>query len=235
MGRVLIIGAGTETERRLRQALWEGDSLVDATSEPDDLPRLVRSGRFNCILVCDAPPRFDALSVCAAVRRMSFVPLVVLMDAPGDDRATRALEIGADEVIPVQVGSRRLLAHIRAVLRGRGPYSSATAGGPIRVGGLTVDRTRREATVSGCVIPLTRTEYRILEYLAERAGEAVERNRMFEDVWGYDADLSGKLLEVHIRRLRAKIEPDPRWPIYLLTVRGYGYRLADPSEIAPES
>ncbi len=229
MSRILIVDGDAEQSRSL-QRLLRSECFVPATvhDETSALEAL-RTGSFDGAVIGDGPG-LDAHACCRRIRESSFVPILIL--SPRNDPAyrTEGLDLGADDVLTVPFDPRELVARVRAVLRGRREYSASRAPGLIVVGRLTVDTVRREIRMGDRPLVLTHKEYAILQYLSERAGEAVARNRLFEDIWGYDAHLSGKLLEVYIRRVRGKMEPDPCHPTYLQTVRGFGYRLAAPGE-----
>ena len=187
---------------------------------------------FDGVLLNDSPPAMDGLVVCRCIRETSNVPIILLSRDGGLSHKVCCLESGADDFVVRPYDARELVARLRAVLRGRGEYSARRNREPIVIGDLVVDTVRHETCMLGRPLSLTHREFSIVRCLAERAGEAVPRDCLFEEVWGYDARLGGKLLEVYIRRVRCKLEPDPRRPAYLQTVRGFGYRLAEPKENA---
>lgn len=140
------------------------------------------------------------------------------------------LELGADDYVTKPFGRRELIARIRANLRKRGRASDLT-GSPsavrsaLRIGQLVIGLADREVAIGGRPVSLTRTEFEILSYLARNAGQALSRDQIVAQVWGYNGEESGRLLDSHIKNLRRKIEPDPRQPRFIVTMRQFGYKL----------
>jgi two-component system KDP operon response regulator KdpE len=145
----------------------------------------------------------------------------------GDEREkVRALDVGADDYITKPFGTEELLARLRAVLRRAGEDRDDPV---VRVGGLEIDRADRRVTRDGEEIHLTPIEFDILRELAQHVGKLVTQRQLLQAVWGPGYDLETHYLRVHVAHIRAKLEPDPSHPSYLITEPGVGYRLRDPA------
>ena len=172
-------------------------------------------------------PDADGLDVCRAIRALptsiASIP-VVMLTAKGDpmDRVV-GLEIGADDYLPKPFEPRELLARLRAVLR-RQRMQSAVA--VLRFGNLEIDREARSARVDGRPAALTSRQFDLLVALAERAGRVLSREQLLEAIGGDIAEATDRAVDVHIGRLRAAIEQDPKHPLHIITVRGIGYCFA---------
>ena len=180
-------------------------------------------------------PDMDGLEVCRRLRAMpgpvAQVP-VLMLTAKGDpmDRVI-GLEIGADDYLPKPFEPRELLARIRAILRRRGDGGTATAQTPaaanvMRFGSLEIDRDARTVSVSGQLAELTSYQFDLLVALAERAGRVLTRDQIMEAVRGRELEAFDRSIDVHMGRIRAAIEADPKAPKRILTVRGVGYVFA---------
>lgn len=167
-------------------------------------------------------PSMSGEDVCRSIRKTSSVP-VIMLTAKGDevDRVV-GLELGADDYVTKPFSTRELMARVKAVLRrGRSPLEATDVleGGDIRL-----DVERVEARVRGELVHLTRKEFDVLELLMRNQGRVLPRDTLMDQVWGTDYFGDTRTLDVHIKRLRAKCELDPREPVHLLTVRGLGYK-----------
>jgi two-component system response regulator RegX3 len=173
-------------------------------------------------------PRMSGIDVCRRIRQMSQVP-IIMVSAKGEEiDAVVGLEVGADDYVAKPYRLRELVARMRAVLR-RSPVGAGAAvigddDELITVGEVALYPQRHEVTVGGEALHLPLKEFELLEVLLEKAGRVVTRERLIDEVWGHDYVGDTKTLDVHIKRLRAKIEPDPSLPVRITTVRGVGYR-----------
>lgn len=231
MSRVLVVDDDTGLLQSLDRLLRKEGFIPTTVSHAHGALKAMEAedAEFDCVLLDVTMAGMDGLTCCRRIREFSHVP-IILVTARGDSMdKILGLELGADDYVTKPFNPRELVARMRAVMRGRREYSAARDDRQtIEAGSLTVDRCKREAFVEGKPANLTQREYSVLLYLAERIGEAVSRDAIFEDVWGYESELSGKSLDVYIRRVRRKIEKDPDNPAILQTVRGYGYKLAAP-------
>jgi two-component system KDP operon response regulator KdpE len=171
-------------------------------------------------------PDGSGVDVTSQVRTWSSLPIIVL-SAVGDEREkVRALDVGADDYITKPFGTEELLARLRAVLRRVGDGRDEPV---VTVGDLLIDLADRRVTRDGQQIHLTPIEFDILRELAEHAGKLVTQRQLLQAVWGPGYELETHYLRVHVAHIRAKIEPDPSHPSYLITEPGVGYRLREPA------
>lgn len=226
-----------EDDRRLASMVGDylgrnGIDLVLSGTATEGLARLAREP-FDLVLLDLMLPDADGLDVCRRIRASgSGVPLIMLT-AKGDptDRVV-GLEMGADDYLPKPFEPRELLARIRAVLR-RGAASSSKPGGAspapsrvLRFGRLEVDADARVARIDGAVRPMTARQFGLLLAMAERAGRVLSREQLMEVVKGESLEAFDRSIDVHVARIRAAIEDDPRNPRRIITVRGAGYVFA---------
>jgi two-component system KDP operon response regulator KdpE len=170
-------------------------------------------------------PDGSGVDVTSEVRTWSQLPIIVL-SAVGDEREkVRALDVGADDYITKPFGTEELLARLRAVLRRAGEDRDDPV---VKVGDLEIDLADRRVTRDGEEIHLTPIEFDILRELAQHVGKLVTQRQLLQAVWGPGYDLETHYLRVHVAHIRAKLEPDPSHPTYLITEPGVGYRLRDP-------
>jgi len=171
-------------------------------------------------------PDGSGVDVTSEVRTWSNLPIIVL-SAVGDEREkVRALDVGADDYITKPFGTEELLARLRAVMRRAGDERDDPV---VEVGDLSIDLADRRVSRGSEQIHLTPIEFDILRELAQHAGKLVTQRQLLQAVWGPGYDLETHYLRVHVAHIRAKIEPDPSHPSYLITEPGVGYRLRDPA------
>ena len=210
-------------------------SVVHCADATSGLAHLQGAGPLPDLLILDLMlPDMDGLEVCRRLRAMqgpvSKVP-VLMLTAKGDpmDRVI-GLEIGADDYLPKPFEPRELLARIRAILRRRGddtaPAAAQAAANVLRFGSLEIDRDARTVSVAGKAAELTSYQFDLLVALAERAGRVLTRDQIMEAVRGRELEAFDRSIDVHMGRIRAAIEADPKAPKRILTVRGVGYVFA---------
>lgn len=233
MQNILMI----EDDTRLAQMVGEylgqsGFGFVHAADARAGLDRLQEptAGAPTDLLILDLMlPDMDGLEVCRRVRampsEMAKVP-VLMLTAKGDpmDRIV-GLELGADDYLPKPFEPRELLARVRAILRRRGE-GAAPAAKLLRFGTLEIDRDARTVTVAGQACDLTSYQFDLLITLAERAGRVLTRDQIMEAVRGRELEAFDRSIDVHMGRIRAAIEADPKNPKRIVTVRGVGYVFA---------
>ncbi|HET6794858.1 MAG TPA: response regulator transcription factor [Acidimicrobiales bacterium] len=169
-------------------------------------------------------PGMDGFELCRQLRRTSGVPIVMLTARSDTHDVVAGLEAGADDYVTKPFVVKELSARIRALLRrARSADSSAPTWS---FGDIVIYPEAGEVRRAGEVVHLTRTEFRLLCELAGNAGKVLSREQLLERVWGYGYFGDGRLVDVHVRRLRTKIEPDPASPSHVVTIRGLGYKLA---------
>ena len=223
MTRVLVV----EDEESYSDALSymlrkEGFEVAVASTGPDALTEFDRAGA-DIVLLDLMLPGMPGTEVCRQIRQTSNVP--VIMVSAKDDEVDKVvgLELGADDYVTKPYSPRELLARIRAVLR-RGSESIDLAPATLEAGPVRMDVERHSVTVGGADTALPLKEFELLELLLRNAGRVLTRGQLIDRVWGTDYVGDTKTLDVHVKRLRAKIEPDPGNPVHLVTVRGLGYK-----------
>ena len=168
-------------------------------------------------------PGISGTEVCKHIRQKSAVPIIMLTAKDGEVDKVVGLELGADDYITKPFSSRELLARVRAVLRRHGDVDdllpSVIEEGPIRI-----DVDRHIVTVRGTQVSMPLKEFDLLEFLVRNAGRVLTRTQLIDRIWGADYVGDTKTLDVHVKRLRSKVEVDPAHPTHLLTVRGLGYK-----------
>lgn len=176
-------------------------------------------------------PGMSGLDVCRRIRSRSPVPIIMVSAKSEEIDAVVGLEVGADDYVSKPYRFRELVARMRSVLRRAAERREETAGasGVLEVGPLRLDRGRHELWRDGELLVLPLKEFELLAELMERAGTVVTRQELLDHVWGYDYVGDGKTLDVHVKRLRARIEDDPGEPTLITTIRGLGYKLVPPA------
>ena len=162
--------------------------------------------------------------VCKALRTRSAVPVILVTARDSEIDKVVGLELGADDYVTKPFSSRELVARIRAVLRRRGAADAEPAAASLEAGPVRMDVERHVVSVNGGTVPMPLKEFDLLELLLRNAGRVLTRGQLIDRVWGADYVGDTKTLDVHVKRLRAKIEPDPANPRHLVTVRGLGYK-----------
>ena len=225
MTRVLVV----EDEESFSEALGyllrkEGFEVTVADTGPDALAEFERGGA-DLVLLDLMLPGLSGIEVCQRLRQSSTVPVIMLTAKDSEIDKVVGLEIGADDYMTKPFSSRELVARIRAVLRRQGDrVSEPMATGVIEVGPVRMDVERHVVAVEGSQIPLPLKEFELLELLLRNAGRVLTRGQLIDRIWGADYVGDTKTLDVHVKRLRAKIEPSPSQPRHLVTVRGVGYK-----------
>ncbi len=167
-------------------------------------------------------PGMNGIEVCTELRKTTEVPIIMLTAKSDTEDVVKGLEAGADDYIAKPFKPAELLARIRARLRPREDKNSEI----INIGGLTIDLSGHSVTRDGAPVPLTPLEYDLLVNMARQPGQVFSREALLDNVWGYGKTVDSRLVNVHVQRLRAKIEQDPENPEIILTVRGVGYKAA---------
>ncbi|GAC56870.1 two-component response regulator RegX3 [Gordonia hirsuta DSM 44140 = NBRC 16056] len=220
--------------------------VEDEESLADPLAFLLRKEGFEASIINDgseAVPAFERIKpdivlldvmlpgmsgteICKAIRAKSSTPVIMVTARDSEIDKVVGLELGADDYITKPYSARELIARIRAVLRRGAPAGKddEVDTGVVEVGPVRMDVQRHTVTVSGKEITLPLKEFDLLEYLLRNAGRVLTRGQLIDRVWGADYVGDTKTLDVHVKRLRSKIEPDPSQPRHLITLRGLGYK-----------
>ena len=182
--------------------------------------------QFDLVLLDLMIPEMSGIDVCRTIRTSSNIPIIMLTAKDSEVDKVVGLELGADDYVTKPYSARELVARIKAVLR-RGVQDDST--GPEGIGihnvaGIRMDIERHQVTVKGQLIPLPLKEFELLEFLMRNSGRVLTRGQLIDRVWGGDYYGDTKTLDVHIKRLRSKIEDDPANPVLIQTIRGLGYK-----------
>jgi two-component system, OmpR family, response regulator RegX3 len=200
----------------------EGYEVEVAETGPEALADFDRNGA-DLVLLDLMLPGLSGTEVCRQLRQRSAVPVIMLTAKDSEIDKVVGLEIGADDYVTKPYSSRELLARIKAVLR-RGQDPEDLVPATIEAGPVRMDVERHVVTVDGQPTQLPLKEFELLELLLRNTGRVLTRGQLIDRVWGSDYVGDTKTLDVHVKRLRAKIEPDPTQPKHIVTVRGLGYK-----------
>ena len=205
----------------------EGYEVVGARDGREALDQFATQ-RFDLVVLDIMLPKLDGIEVCRRLRSRSQVPIIMLTAKDDEVDKVLGLEMGADDYITKPFSVREFRSRVKAALRrGEMVRSRRPAGEPIASGELAIDFERRAVTAGDRPVRLTFVEFEILAALAANPGQVFSREMLLEYVWGDSSYRDPRTVDVHIRHLREKLEPNPRQPEYLLTVRGVGYRFRD--------
>jgi len=226
MTKILIV----EDEASFSEALEflvgkEGFEVSVAEDGQQAVDKFAKEGA-DLILLDLMIPVISGIEVCRIIRTTSQVPIIMLTAKDAEIDKVVGLELGADDYVTKPYSSRELIARIKAVLR-RGNLDDSLDGesGIHVVAGIKLDTGKHQVTINGEVVALPLKEFELLEFLMRNAGRVLTRSQLIDRVWGGDYYGDTKTLDVHIKRLRAKIEADPANPVLIQTIRGLGYKL----------
>ncbi|MEV4200332.1 response regulator transcription factor [Micromonospora globbae] len=224
MSRVLVV----EDEESFSDALSymlrkEGFEVSVAATGPSALTEFDRTGA-DIVLLDLMLPEMSGTEVCRQLRQRSHVPIIMVTARDSEIDKVVGLEIGADDYVTKPYSPRELVARIRAVLRRQSPEATESGAPTLAAGPVRMDIERHVVTVDGAPVQLPLKEFELLELLLRNAGRVLTRGQLIDRVWGADYVGDTKTLDVHVKRLRSKIEPEPSAPRYIVTVRGLGYK-----------
>ncbi len=223
MATILVV----EDDPILREVLVynlerQGHEVLEATTGTQGLER-IRRDRPDLVVLDIMLPELDGFTLTRQVREEGNpVPILMLTARADEIDRVLGLELGADDYLTKPFSMREFLARVKALLRRT--RSQAAPEAVLRFGDLVIDTRRHEVRRAGRPLPLKPKEYDLLLFLARHRGQVLSRALILERVWGWEFEGGSRTVDVHIRRLRAKIEPDPRRPTRIVTVRGVGYR-----------
>jgi two-component system response regulator RegX3 len=203
----------------------EGFEATVVGDGPSALAEFDRTGA-DIVLLDLMLPGMSGTDVCKQLRARSSVPVIMVTARDSEIDKVVGLELGADDYVTKPYSARELIARIRAVLRRGGDSDDlGLADGVLEAGPVRMDVERHVVSVNGTQITLPLKEFDLLEYLMRNSGRVLTRGQLIDRVWGADYVGDTKTLDVHVKRLRSKIETDPANPVHLVTVRGLGYKL----------
>ena len=232
--RILVVDDEQSYRDALSVALQREGFLVEVAADGREAIEKFDSTRPALVLLDVMLPQMTGIDVCRELRSRSRVPIIMVTAKDAEIDAVVGLEIGADDYVTKPFRLRELIARVRAALR-RGPVRDAepaSSADMIEIGDVTLDAERHEVFVRGELVAVPLKEFDLLELLLQNAGRVLTRDVLIDRIWGPNYYGDTKTLDVHVKRLRAKIEEDPGHPSRLVTVRGVGYRYerATPSE-----
>ncbi len=221
---MLLVEEDAHARRAMSLALQrEGYGVTEAGNGHDGLV-VLRGSEPDVVLVDLVLPDVDGFSVCRQIRRSSSVPVIAMTGRLDGHDVVACLEAGADDCVPASLAAEELAARIRALLRRAGPQAHLHR--RFGQGALQVLVDEGVVRHHGGAVALTRTELRLICGLALAYGQVRSREQLVAHVWGDGRRLDGRIVDVHVRRLRIKVEDDPTNPVHVVTVHGRGYRLA---------
>jgi len=223
MTRILVVEDEVSFSDPLSYLLRKEGYEVSVAENGNDALTEFDSGGADLVLLDLMLPGLSGVDVCRALRQRSNVPVIMLTAKDSEIDKVVGLELGADDYVTKPYSSRELLARIKAVLRRLSEpeelLPTTLEAGPVRM-----DVERHVVTVGGVTTPLPLKEFELLEMLLRNTGRVLTRMQLIDRVWGSDYVGDTKTLDVHVKRLRAKVEPDPAAPKHIVTVRGLGYK-----------
>ena len=226
MTKILIVEDETSFSEAISFLLGKEGFETDIAENGRVALELFKSHSYDLVLLDLMIPEVSGIDVCRAIRTTSMVPIIMLTAKDSEVDKVVGLELGADDYVTKPYSSRELVARIKAVLRRGIPESAdADSNSAIQVAGrIRMDVERHQVTVNDVLINLPLKEFELLEFLLRNEGRVLTRGQLIDRVWGGDYYGDTKTLDVHIKRLRSKIEEDPANPQLIQTIRGLGYK-----------
>jgi two-component system response regulator RegX3 len=226
--RILVVEDETSLADTVRYNLErEGYAVTVATDGRAALERF-RAEAPTLVILDLMLPEVSGLDVCRAIRAESHVPIIMVTAKDSEADKVAGLELGADDYVTKPFSVRELVSRVRANLRRARPQPAEPAADEVLAGGhVRMDVARHEVTVGGETVSLPPKEFELLEMFLRRKSRLLTREYLIDQIWGPDYFGDTKTLDVHVKRLRRKIEEDPHHPVHLVTVRGLGYKFAD--------
>ena len=223
--RVLVVDDEPSYREGLQVALGAEGFIVDVAADGEEALSMFDALQPEIVLLDVMLPRLSGLDVCRRIRSYADTPVIMVSARRSEIDTVVGLEVGADDYVAKPYRVRELVARMRTVMRRSGAREvAAGSGAELTIGDVTVDRDRHEVTVGGEQARMPLKEFELLALLMENAGFVVTRQTLIDRVWGFDYVGNTKTLDVHIKRLRSRIESDPAEPERIVTIRGLGYK-----------
>jgi DNA-binding response OmpR family regulator len=232
MRKVAVIEDDADLYALIKYNLEKEGFTVTGTQTGRAVVELCRRERPDLLLLDIMLPDSDGLEICKAVRgqpELAHIPIIFLTARASETDRIVGLELGANDYIVKPFFVRELIARIKIQFRGQ-----ANATRVLKAAGLELDRSSCQAKLDGNLLTLTATEFRLLEFLMSRPGVVFSREQLLDAVWGHDRAVTDRTVDVYVLRLRQKIEVDPASPVFIRSVRGFGYSFNDSLVQSPE-
>jgi len=220
--KILIVDDETPILDAVSYALRKDGFKVFVAMNAEACLRAFREEKPDLVVLDVMLPSASGFEVCQRIRATNDTPIILLTAKVEERDRVHGLEIGADDYVTKPFSVRELIARIKAILRRR--ESATTIGEKIEIGGLSIDESRHEALLDGQILELSPKEFALLSFLAKNSGLVFSRQTLLDRVWGQDAFVDERTIDVHVSWLRGKIESKPSQPERLITVRGVGYK-----------
>ena len=224
MTRILLVEDESSLSETLSFLLTREGFEVEIAEDGQIALDIFANGNFDIILLDLMIPKVPGNEVCRQIRTTSNIPIIMLTAKDTEVDKVVGLELGADDYVTKPYSTRELLARIKAVLRRNVKDEAQDDDGVVEIDGIRLDADRHTLHVQGALVAIPLKEFELLEYLMTNVGRVLTRGQLIDRVWGTDYYGDTKTLDVHIKRLRSKVEADPAEPVHLVTVRGLGYR-----------
>jgi two-component system, OmpR family, response regulator RegX3 len=224
MSRVLIVEDEPALSEAMHYALEREGFECTVIGDGSKALEYLRAWRPDVILLDVMLPGMSGIDVCRAIRRSVTTPIIMVTAKDAEADKVLGLELGADDYVTKPFSMRELVARVRAVLRRGSATVEEAVPTRLEAGPVTIDVERHEVRVRGQVVDLPPKEFSLLESLVRRVGKLMTRDMLISQVWGEDYYGDTRTLDVHVKRLRSKVEEDPGRPVHLKTVRGLGYK-----------
>lgn len=231
VARILLADDEASIQTLLTYPLRQDGYTVVSALDGEEALRAFATHNFNLVVLDLMLPKMNGFEVCRRIRDNSQVPIIMLTAKDDEQDKVLGLELGADDYITKPFSLREFRSRVRAALRRAGMLAQPYDEESIESAGLVIDFGRRKVTVRGEPVTLTFVEFEILAALARLPGRVIGREALLERIWGGSGHRDPRTIDVHIRHLREKIEPDSKNPEYLLTVRGVGYHFREDAKV----
>lgn len=220
--KVLIIDRDEELTKYIKENIEQDNYMVNIVYDSQQALKIIDENIYNLVIINSVLPGMDGMNVLEKLREKSYVPVIFMFEDYNHEDMIRALDIGADDYVKKPINIQELRAKVKANIRRAYEYVS-NKNEIINTRDIVIDITSRKVNVAGKHVELTSKEYDILFLLVTNPGKVYNRETLLEIIWGYDYYGDSRTVDVHVRRLREKIEKDPANPQYIMTKWGVGY------------
>lgn len=232
MKKILVIDDEKDLVELVSYNLANNGFIVDSALDGDAALKKLKQNLYDLIILDLMLPSIDGFQLCGIIKNdpsLSHIPIIMLTARGDEFDKVHGLELGADDYITKPFSTKELIARVKAVMRRTEPHKTSTGiaekttNGILKIKDMVIDSEKYTVSIKGVNIKLSATEFKLLLYLAERPKKVFNREHLLDAVWGNDVFVEPRTVDVHIRRIRAKIEKNPDEPVYIKTMRGIGY------------